>query len=183
MEYRPPNSVELTDDEQQLYDQIKPYIHSQVPENEDWPEIAEAMESLALSLLQRDAIPEIRVRLFDASELAESGEKSPKEIFESNGVSRHEILRNVYFLKYLRHFIHGPNLPKPVIERLCTILNEDRGTSGMVLDQFKAHARESIRTYRLDRNEAATEFFRLGVEIGMELRLARSLRNAAKSTR
>jgi hypothetical protein len=51
----------------------------------------------------------------------------------------------------------------------------------MILDQYRKHARKCVRKFRLNSNYAATEFFRLGVEIGMELHDARSLRDAARS--
>jgi hypothetical protein len=108
---------------------------------------------------------------------------NPDEVFEANGVSGVEIFRHVHFIPYLRHFIDGPNLPNDVIAGLLRILNEDSGTSGMVMDQYRRFARSSIRTRRLNRTEAATEFFRLGVEIGMSVSAARTLRDAALSAR
>jgi hypothetical protein len=86
-------------------------------------------------------------------------------------------------VSYLKHFINGPDLPQPVIEGLCKILNESMGTSGMVMDQYCRFARESVRKHGLDRAKAATEFFRLGVEIGMSVDNARTLRDAAHTTR
>jgi hypothetical protein len=51
----------------------------------------------------------------------------------------------------------------------------------MVMNQYRKHARACVREHGLDPNQAATEFFRLGVEIGMTVHDARTLRDAAKS--
>lgn len=173
-----PKAVELTDRETELYSQIP-----EKPQNEGWQVIANAIEELVESLLDRKAVPEVRLRLFCDPEFAETGKKSRQQIFESNGITGSEIFRHPHFLPYLHHFIRGPRLPDDVIENLCTILNDDHGTSGMVLDQYRKHARASVRQHGLPRSEAATEFFRLGVELGMDLHAARSLRDAAQSAR
>lgn len=104
-------------------------------------------------------------------------------MFEAGGVSGREILRNPHFIHYLRYLIYGPDLPEPVISGLCRILNDDMGTSGMLLKQYCAHARASVRNHSLDRTEAARELFRLALEIGMDVDEARNLRDAAKTAR
>ena len=178
MEYVAPQSIELTESEADLY--------SRIPEShvgEGWDEIGGAMESLVLSLRDRHAVPEVRLRLFCDPDYAETGNKSRQQVFEGNGTSGSDIFRHPHFIPYLRHFIHGPNLPEPAIEGLCKILNDDMGTSGMIMDQYRKHARSCVRNYGLEPAKAATEFFRLGVELGMEIEDARTLRDAARSTR
>ncbi len=141
------------------------------------------METLIKSLLDRNAVPQVRLRLFCDPDYAETGNKCPQQVFESNGTSGNAIFRHPHFIPYLRHFIHGPDLPRAAIDGLCKILNDDLGTSGGVMDQYRKHARECVRRYGLVASDAATEFFRLGVEIGMEIHRARTLRDAARSTR
>lgn len=178
MNYFSPESIELTQSEAALYSRIP-----ETPTHDGWEDIADAMEALVTSLLERNAVPEVRLRLFRDPEYAETRNRSPQQIFESNGTAGNAIYRHPHFIPYLRHFIDGPNLPKDAIEGLCTILNEDRGTSGMVMDQWRKHARASVRKHGLNKSRAATEFFRLGVEIGMPVHDARTLRYAARSTR
>ena len=178
MNYVAPESIELTDSEAELYSRIL-----ESPKHDGWHEVADAMEALVASLRDRNAVPEIRLRLFYDPDYAETGNKSRQQVFESNGTAGNEIYRHPHFIPYLCHFIRGPDLPKDAIDGLCTILNEDRGTSGMVMDQYRKHSRASIRKHGLNPSEAATEFFRLGVEIGMEIHDARTLRDAARSTR
>jgi len=178
MDYVAPKPIELTDAEAEFYSRIP-----EISAHDGWHEVADAMEALVTSLLDRKAVPEIRLRLFCDPDYAETGNKSRQQVFESNGTSGNEIFRHPHFIPYLRYFINGPDLPKPAIEGLCKILNDDVGTSGMVMDQYRKHARTCVRQYGLDPGKAAEEFFRLGVEIGMELHAARTLRDAAKSTR
>jgi len=180
MKYIPPQSIELTDEESELFAQIDAYDLLAHPSHEKYHSVADAMETLVTSLLKRDAVPRIRLSLFTEPDLAETGTKSREQVFESNGTSGVDIFRHPHFIPYLRHFIHGPDLPKPVIDVLCTILNDDIGTSGMVFDQIRKHARSSVREFRLDKRRAATEFYRLGIEIGMEESSARALRHAAR---
>lgn len=178
MEFIPPSTVQLTAEEAQLYAQIP-----NVPSHDGWLQVADAMENLFLSLLDRDAIPEIRLKLFFDSAFAETGSKSRQEVFESNGTSGNDIFRHPNFIPYLRYFIDGPRLPRTAIDGLCRILNENIGTSGEVMDQYRQHARAVVRTHRLVSSTAATEFFRLGLEIGMSDFAARTLRDAARTAR
>ncbi len=183
MKYEVPQHVELTDEESQLYDRILSAEIRHGRSSDDWSEIADSMETLVELLSSRKAIPEVRIQLFVDPKLAESGAMSRQQVFESNETSGSDIIRHPNFVKYLRHFIEGPKLPKPVMQGLCDILNEDRGTSGMLIEQTRKFVRDSIRNNGLDRGYAATEFFRLGIEIGMSESSARSLRDAAMSVR
>lgn len=135
------------------------------------------------SLWARRAIPEARLHLFDNESMTGARGRPVPEVFERNGSGGRDMIRHPRFLPYLLYFILGPQLPADVITGLCRILNEDRGTSGMVMDEYRAFARASIRRHNLDRRHAAAEFYKLGVEIGMEPSAARTLRDAAITTR
>jgi len=65
MKFTPPQRVELTEDEADLYAKIP----SDPPNN--WTVVADAMESLFHSLAGRDAIPNVRMNLFTDPMLAE----------------------------------------------------------------------------------------------------------------
>ncbi len=178
MKYLPAKPIKLTDAESLLLS-----IIPATPGHDGWHQVADAMETLFESLQNRHAIPEVRLRFFFDPEFAESGNKSRHEVFESTGTFGNEVYRHPNFISYLKYFIQGPDLPTPVIDGLCGILNDDAGTSGMVMDKYCKYARQCIRQYGIDRRKAASEFFRLGVEIGMELHAARTLREAAQSAR
>jgi hypothetical protein len=178
MNYQPPQAVELTDDESKLNEQIP---DSPGPSG-NWTQIANAMESLLKSLIKRKAIPEIRLRVFTDPKYAETRNKSPKQIFESKGVCAKEIYRHPHFIKHLRYFINGPDLPQTVISGFCKILNDDAGTSGEILDQRHRFVRSCVRKYKLDRHSAASNFFKLAIELGID-HDAYGIRTAAMSTR
>ncbi len=176
MGYNPPCKIKLTEAEYKLFSLIP-----EEPTHNGWDEVAESMKQLVGSLFEREAITECRLRLFADPQFAEKGQKSRQQVFEANGTIGNDIFRHPHFIPYLNHFIHGPNLPAVAIHGLCKILNDDHGTSGMLRDQYRKHARKCVRECGLNSSYAATEFFRLGVEIGMELSDARSLRDAALS--
>lgn len=174
MKYMPPKQVEL------LYEESK-WVKTISSDNK-WHTKADAMEKLTKSLLKRNAIPEIRLRLFSDPDLAETRSKSSKQRFESNGLAGDAIFRHPHFVKYLHYFINGPELPAVAIEGFCKILNDDLGTSGMLLDQLCKFVRSCIRDNDLDRTSAATEFYRLAVELDIE-HDPRTIRKASLSTR
>src|SRR5262249_12951391 len=152
--------------------------------HEDVQATLEAAGKLAKSLLSRSGIPKARVRYFTAPDLnIGSHGKSRKEVFETNGTHGEDILRHAHFLPHLRYFIYGPDLPASSIKGFCQILNEDAGTSGMVLDQLNKFVRAEVRRERLTPSDAAEEFFKLSHELGLDEHLCRMVRDAALNTR
>jgi hypothetical protein len=180
MDFKPPKSIKLTSKEIQLYDRIPKHPHQG---DERWDVTADAMEELFVSLIKRNVIPEVRLRLFCDPDYAEKGKKSPKQIFEANGTSGNDIYRHPHFKKYLHYFITGPALPPNAIDGFCKILNDDEDSSGIVLDQLCKHARSMVRKFGFSTDSAGTDFFRLGIEVGMDIVSAKMLRDAVKTTR
>ena len=141
------------------------------------------MGQLAESLIRRKAVPKARLDYFIAPEMNVGGHgKSRKEVFEKNGTPGLEILRHPHFMAYLRYFIYGPDLPETTIRGFCQIVEEDAGTSGMLLDQVKSYVRKEVRDRGLSPSHAAEEFFKLANEIGRS-DLAENIRSAAKRVR
>lgn len=104
--------------------------------------------------------------------------RSRLEIFESNGTRGEEILEHGHFLTYLDYFIHGPKLPLSVSDGFCALINRDRDRS-----ELRAYARSQIRAHGLDRHRAAEEFYKLALECAFPEWDARSVREAALSTK
>lgn len=134
---------------------------------------------LAKSLLARQAIPQLRIDYFTDPRLNIGTKLSRQGVFEGNGTCGDDILEHPNFLPYLRYFIHGPDLPPATIDGFCRIVQEDRGTSGMVLDQLHRYARREIRERGLSQLDAAEEFFKLALECGLGVDRARGVRKAA----
>ena len=151
----------------------------------DFAVSSKAAADLTRSLLDRGAIPEIRLRYFLDPELNVGGHgKSRKRIFEWNGTAGDAIFRHAHFLPYLRYFITGPALPGEVVDRFRQIVLDDHGTSGMVLNQLCRFARGEVRRLSPRQpREAVEEFFKLALECGLELRVALTIRDAVRNTR
>ena len=174
--------VQLNEKEQALYQSIC-WDLDELARRDSATDDLERMGELAESILERDAVPEVRVAYFTDPNMNVGGYgKSRKEVFERNGTTGRDILRHPHFMAYLRYFIYGPDLPKATIEGFCKIIEEDRGTSGMVLDQIRAYVRKEVRDRGLSPGHAADEFFKLAHEIGKPS-IADSVRNAAKSVK
>lgn len=176
-----PNHVELTERERELiaridFDPHEMRLHGRFEEVLE--ESCVAAKDLALSLLGRDAIPEIRRRYFTDPDLNVGSKRSRKEIFEGNGTGGDAILEHAHFLPYLKYFVYGPELPKQTIAGFCELVNDD-----VERDRLRIYAREEVRQRSLDRRDAAEEFYKLALECGLYESDARSVRDAALQTR
>lgn len=107
--------IELTESELGLLADIR-FRHSS--HNELHASIA-PMAALTESLLERGAIPEVRLLYFTNPERNPGGRgKSRQQIFEKNGTTGREIYAHGNFLKHLEYFIYGPNLPPRIVQNL-----------------------------------------------------------------
>lgn len=176
--------VKLNAEEQMLFDSICWELDEL--DRKDYDERVECLEKLgqlAESLLDRKAIPKVRLDWFIEPKMnAGVRGKSRKQVFEKNGTSGKDILRHSRFMAHLRYFIDGPDLPEDTIRDFCKIIDDDAGTSGMVLDRITAFVRKEVRDRALAPGYAAEEFFKLAYEIGKP-DLAENVRAAAKSVR
>jgi len=140
MDVVPPPSIALTAKEQKLRAQIDfeprdPGFHETLVRSCD------AAKPLALSLLKRKAIPETRWAYFTDPEYNVGSKRSRLAIFEGNGCHGEDILGHGTFLKYLKYFIHGPDLPESTIRAFSDLLNRDRDRQ-----ELRAYARAEVRT-------------------------------------
>jgi hypothetical protein len=176
--------IRLTDAEQQLFDRINCDERTVAGMHFDDPDVMfDSSVALTHLLLERDAIPDVRIRYFDDPKLNVGGHgKSRHAIFVGNGCRGDDVFRSPHFFKYLRYFVLGPDLPADVIAGFRDVVIADAGTSGMVLDQLRAYARAQMRhlktptTYGLHE-----EFFKLALECGVSDYVAESVRAAAQS--
>lgn len=165
--------VDLTPDEQKLFDAV------QFDVGPDFYEIAavngERAAALARSLVSRGAIPQARLRYFTDPELNIGPHKgSRQDIFQRNAGDR-DILEDASFLKYLRYFILGPDLPQPVVAEFKKLVDEPFSET----DNIGRFVRERIRSGAVDRLRAAEEFFKLALECGLDDYEAKRIRTDA----
>ena len=94
--------------------------------SQEYYDCIDASYELTISLLERDAIPPERLRyFFDSDYNLSRGNLSKKENIERNQYSDESVYRNGAYLKYLRFFLYGANLPTTFISKLDTIYNDE----------------------------------------------------------
>lgn len=142
----------------------------------------EPMRLLATSLLERAAIPDVRISYFTEPDFNPGGRgKSRKEIFEGNGTSGDEILCHPHFLKYLEYFLCGPKLPSVAIETFKRETSCSGYLSGGDINDLTPFARSCVRTNGLDPHAAADEFFKLAIECGALPSYAETVRKSVRT--
>jgi hypothetical protein len=144
----------------------------------------ELVIQLVNKLLARKAIPQHRLRYFNDPEYSGvSRGRSWQQVFESNGTRGEEILRHPSFLKYLRYFIFGPDLPKSVIAAFTReVENCGNVTSGDAIPLSK-FARKQARELRMNPHEADVEFYKLALDCGMSPDYAEYVKRAVRGIR
>jgi hypothetical protein len=177
------SSVELTGAEKKLLARIEFDPLGITGGVEQVNAVCHAAQELTRSLLNRNAIPDHRLRFFADPEYNIGGHgSSRKQILERNANGK-DILTSAHFLKYLRYFIYGPSLPDAVIESFGKAV-KDCGmvTSGDIIPLGDT-AKKLTRKYGLANNEAAEEFYKLALEYGLQEYEARSIRDRVKKSR
>jgi hypothetical protein len=186
MEAIAPEPVALTDGEADLFSKVNFHVGDRRPVGDlRAATIAsgEAAARLMESLLERDAIPHVRLRFFTDPEFNIGTKRSRLEVFENHGLHDSAVFEHPHFAAYLKYFVEGPDLSRATMLEFCRIINEEILTSGMLFTRLQKFVRAEVRRLRLDPSEAGDEFYKLALEIGYNESYARSMRSAAKSVR
>jgi len=170
--------IALNDEEEGLLRQIKFESH----DHEDLRRSTRAAKPLTLSLLKRGAVPQVRLDWMMDPELNVGLGRSRFDVFRNNGTSGENIFEHGNFLKYLKYWIYGPDLPEAAIASIRDAL-DCIDTEGGRRDRARMAARAAARSYRLDPKRAGDEFFKLILEMGGDADLGRSVREAARQVR
>jgi hypothetical protein len=173
-----PKSIALTVHEWSIVARIRFNVDPE-RDNERYLDACEAAIELVASLLERNAIPQVRCDYFVKDEHNVGPRKSRLRIVETWGRNGKKVFRHPDFMRYLRNILLGPNLPASTIGAFCAALNN---TSDDSLDALRKLVRKEIRTHKLEPGKAAEEFYLLALETGQHYN-ARAIRDAAKSTR
>lgn len=171
--------VELTPEEQLLYDQVNraPLEKSKFRE----PYRGDQAFTLLKMLLARKAIPELRIRYFTDPSFNIGTKKSRKQIFEVNGTKGDEIFKHPHFLPFLIYFISGPNLPKEIIDNFNKLVAAEPYISGSDLQAIQQFVRNATRQHDLIPREACEEFYKLALECGLGVDHSRFVRETVRS--
>ena len=142
------------------------------------------MAALSISLLGRNAIPEVRLRYFTDPDCNPGGRgKSRQDIFEKNGTCGDEILEHPHFLKHLEYFVFGPKLPTNVIQQFKEMTAFSGYLTAGDMNDLVPGARAVVRSAQLNLVDAAEEFYRLALECGATSSTAVIIRDAIRQVR
>jgi hypothetical protein len=144
-----------------------------------------ACELMHLLITRTGAIPVHRISYFTKAKYHIGGRGSSRQqIFERNGTADDEIFRHPHFLSHLRYFIFGPDLPSFIVdafqERIAECYGHITSSDTLPLAKF---ARQQARTNRLDPRTASEEFFKLGLEYGLDPSQAVFIREQVRTIR
>ncbi len=180
----PALAVELTEAEGELFALINFYPAHTPHDYHAALASGEAARELTTSLLQRNAIPEVRILYFTHPELNIGRTKSSrKEIFEKNGCSGDEILRHPHFVKYLRYFIFGADLKEAIVEAFDRKVAACGPVTSGDYETLAVYAKHQVRLHHLVSRDAAEEFYKLALDCGLDDQVARYIRDAVKRMR
>lgn len=135
---------------------------------------------LMQSLLDRNAIPKVRIKYFTQPEYnLTTSRKSRQQVFEHNGKSGSRIFEDPAFLKYLKYFIYGADLPWELKVDL-----QAAKTNAYYENEFVDDACSLVERHRpsiaLEDQVLAEEVFKYTLDIGVELPACKRLWEKAR---
>lgn len=169
--------VVLTQEEKTLLSKIHFFDKNEHTFFDDKGLSANYAAALANMLLDRKAIPEIRRKYFRDPDYVEKGKRSHYQIFQDNGCKGENILRHPHFLAYLKYFIFGPDLPKPVIDRYCSEIESEPFPTSGDYPVYIDLARSLTKEFDLDTKYVCDEFYKLSLECDLSPDIARMVRS------
>jgi hypothetical protein len=172
--------IKLTEQEAELLSQVvfDPGRHDEVRAS------LAPMSTLFQLLLEREAIPEVRLLYFTDPKRNPGGRgKSRQQIFEKNGTSGADIYGHGNFINYLGYFVYGPDLPPQIIARFKEARSSSGYLTGGDINDLMPFARAAVRSAGLDPHEAAKEFHKLALECGAASSSAESIPRLIRAVR
>ena len=139
----------------------------------------ELVAQLTNSLLNRKAIPDQRLSYFSDPEFNVGGRgSSRRDSFIKHGHDDDSAMRHGHFLKFLRYFIYGSDLPNPVLQAFAQAVEGCGSITSGDIAPLGSTARQLARTHRLVPKAAADEFFKLCLDLGLAPSDAASIRSS-----
>jgi hypothetical protein len=175
--------IALTAEERELLDKLTFDMRLSTPYEERLKNLDHAGE-LMERLLERNAIPQHRLDWFTQPEYNIGGRGSSREgIFRRNAPPGADIFRHPHFLKHLRYFIFGPDLPERLMSTFQIEVQEcGLVTSGDILP-LANFARQQVRAHGLDARHTSEEYFKLALETGLDVDQARTIQDKVRQVR
>jgi hypothetical protein len=178
--------IKLTDSEAAKLAQIDLRgIHRNHDEgHEAYKANAQPILALLHSLSERSAIPPERLNYWNDPRYHQGRIKaSRKGLFERNGCKGADIYTHPNFIRHLRYFLFGTELPDEVITAFEEKVGNPQWVSSSDIVPIGKFARDLTRQYRLDKADAPEEFFKLCLDMGLSLMTAESVMRSVKQVR
>jgi hypothetical protein len=140
--------------------------------------------ALLKSLSDRSAVPQERLNYWNDPRYNQGRIKaSRKGLFERNDCKGAEIYTHPHFLRHLRYFLFGAELPDAVITAFEGKVGNPQWVSSSDIVPIGKFARDLTRQYRLEKSDAPEEFFKLCLDMGLSLMTAESVMRSVKQIR
>lgn len=172
-------TIEMTVDEKALVDVID--FQTDFRDRDAVLPMLAAAGKVMPMLLARGAIPERRQQCFTQPGWG-AGRKSRLEVFEGNGTKGAEIFSHGNFLKFLRFFIHGADLPAAVMTAMREQVADPQWFTSSDREPLRKLARQLARAHGLDGSNA-DEFMYLCADLGLDVDDADSVRRAVRDVK
>lgn len=140
--------------------------------------------ALIKSLNERDGIPEHRIRYWADPDYNPGRIKSSRKgLFERNGNQGDEIYTHPSFVRHLRYLLLGSELPAHISEAFERKTGNPEWVNSSDAIDLGKYARKLVRENNMVGSEAAGEFFKLALDIGLSLNEALIILESVKQVR
>jgi hypothetical protein len=137
---------------------------------------AEVVAKLFKVLTDRNAIPAHRLRVFANDEYATGRGPSALKRFQRSNTYE-ETIRHPHFLKWLRYFVEGPDLPDQLVNEFQSFVTGLGHFSSSDIKLITSETRRLTRTFGLT-HVSSDEMFRLSLEFGLSLHFSHAVRRS-----
>jgi hypothetical protein len=145
---------------------------------------AQPILALLQSLSERSAVPTERLNYWNDPRYHHGRIKASRRgLFERNGCKGSDIYTHPNFIRHLRYFLFGAELPDEVIMAFEEKVGNPQWVSSSDIVPIGKFARDLTRQYRLDNADAPEEFFKLCLDMGLSLTTAESVMRSVKQMR
>lgn len=169
-----PLQIVLTEPEEALYRSIDEGAEGP----QAWAANGRRIRTLLKGLEARGALPEIRLRYFKDPDLNVGGHGSSREGWMERNGCGDDLWAHPSFIKYLKYFVEGPELPSAVIASFQEAASAPFREWG---DLHSLVRKEAAAVRFTSAPSVGEEFFKLALECDLPEYEARQLRDAARN--
>ena len=143
------------------------------------PETGEIAAKLMGSLMERKAIPSIRLSYFtEPSYNTGPTSGSNYDVFVGNGHDYESAIRHPHFLNYLQYFIFGARLTLGAKQSMLRVIEDCGGITSGDYERLVKNGRRMLRSSRMYKSDFKEEVYKLLLDCGIEEFIARHIRQS-----